>query len=80
MDLQATLDRLVASGAESGLQVAAYRRGRPVAEAYAGVAGSGALVDSFSAGKGRGLNRGADPAQRLGPEAAGRSRPRRRRV
>ncbi|MEU2827123.1 serine hydrolase domain-containing protein [Streptomyces lavendulae] len=52
MDLQATLDGLVASGAESGLQVAAYRRGRPVVEAYAGVAGSGALIHSLSVGKG----------------------------
>ncbi|MER5810643.1 serine hydrolase domain-containing protein [Streptomyces sp. NPDC002033] len=52
MDLQCMLDGLVASGAESGLQVAVYRRGRPVAEAYAGVPGSGTLIHSFSVGKG----------------------------
>ncbi|MFJ2749980.1 serine hydrolase domain-containing protein [Streptomyces sp. NPDC087297] len=56
MDLQAELQRvvdgLVASGAESGLQVCAYRDGLPFAEVWAGVPGPGALVHAFSVGKG----------------------------
>ncbi|WP_371677526.1 hypothetical protein [Streptomyces sp. NBC_01276] len=36
MDLQGTRGGLLASGAESGLQVAAYLRGQPVVEACAG--------------------------------------------
>src|SRR5581483_11117811 len=35
---QAVLDRLVASGAERGLQVAAWHNGRQVVDAWAGVA------------------------------------------
>ncbi|MFG2876269.1 serine hydrolase domain-containing protein [Streptomyces sp. NPDC048337] len=52
MDLQEAVDALVGSGAESGLQVAAYRNGRPLVEAYAGVPGPGALIHGFSTGKG----------------------------
>lgn len=52
MDLQKAVDALVASGAESGLQVAAYLHGEPLAEAYAGVPGPGTLIHSFSTGKG----------------------------
>ncbi|MEU8777462.1 serine hydrolase domain-containing protein [Streptomyces sp. NPDC048606] len=52
MELQERLDALVASGAESGVQVAAYRDGRPLVEAYAGVAGPDTLIHGFSTGKG----------------------------
>ncbi|RSS43747.1 class A beta-lactamase-related serine hydrolase [Streptomyces sp. WAC07061] len=52
MDLQETVDELVASGREAGLQVAAYQGGRLLVEAYAGVPGPGTLVHAFSVGKG----------------------------
>ncbi|MFJ8162061.1 serine hydrolase domain-containing protein [Streptomyces sp. NPDC096136] len=52
MDLQETVDELVASGREAGLQVAAYRDGRPFLEACAGVPGPATPVHSFSLGKG----------------------------
>ncbi|MCX5377052.1 serine hydrolase [Streptomyces sp. NBC_00091] len=79
MDLQEAVDALVASGEETGLQVAAYRHGRPLVEAYAGVPGPGALVHGFSIGKGctatlvhllaeRGLLAYEDPVARYWPE------------
>ncbi|WP_414170468.1 serine hydrolase domain-containing protein [Streptoverticillium reticulum] len=59
----AILERLVESGEESGLQVAAYVNGEPVVDAFAGTAdasappdgrplGPGTLIHSFSTGKG----------------------------
>ncbi|WP_354641230.1 serine hydrolase domain-containing protein [Kitasatospora camelliae] len=58
--VQRTIDRAVESGAEVGVQVAAYLHGEPVVDAWAGVAdpASGRPVDgdtlfhSFSTGKG----------------------------
>ncbi|MFD0357315.1 serine hydrolase domain-containing protein [Streptomyces sp. NPDC127110] len=52
MDLRETVGELVASGREAGLQVAAYRDGRPLAEACAGLPGPDTLVHAFSVGKG----------------------------
>ncbi|UQX02125.1 serine hydrolase domain-containing protein [Streptomyces sp. RerS4] len=52
MKLQETVDALVASGAEGGVQVAAYLHGRPLVEAYAGVPGPDTLIHGFSTGKG----------------------------
>lgn len=76
MDLQGTLDGLVASGAESGLQVAAYLHGRPLVEAYAGVPGSGSLIHSFSVGKGCTAHCPARPdPHRRDPAAAARADP-----
>ncbi|MFD8979064.1 serine hydrolase domain-containing protein [Streptomyces sp. NPDC059564] len=81
MDLQRTLDGLVAAGADGGFQVAAYLRGRPLAEAYAGVPGPGTPIHSFSVGKGctatlvhvlaeRGLIAYEAPVARYWPEFA----------
>jgi CubicO group peptidase (beta-lactamase class C family) len=58
--VQQAIDRLVESGAERGLQVAAYRNGEPVVDAVAGVADpetgrpvtSDTLFFSYSIGKG----------------------------
>ncbi|MDB6170357.1 MAG: class beta-lactamase-related serine hydrolase [Verrucomicrobia bacterium] len=58
--VQKTLDQLVASGAERGLQVAAYHRGHLVVDAWAGLASGGAgdkvtaetLFPVFSTSKG----------------------------
>ncbi|MFI0454336.1 serine hydrolase domain-containing protein [Actinomadura sp. 6N118] len=57
--VQQTLDRLVESGAERGLQVSVYRHGEPVVEAVAGVADAatgrsvtpGTVFYNFSIGK-----------------------------
>src|SRR5215208_7412121 len=58
--VQQAIDRLVESGAERGLQVAAYRNGEPVVDAVAGVADpetgrpvtSDTLFFSYSLGQG----------------------------
>ncbi|MER5730744.1 serine hydrolase domain-containing protein [Streptomyces sp. NPDC002138] len=48
----ALLDQLVSSGAESGLQVAAYADGELIVDACAGVPGTDTLIHGFSLGKG----------------------------
>jgi Beta-lactamase len=47
-EVQSTMDRLVESGAERGIQVAVYRNGEQVVDAVAGIAdpASGRLVTS----------------------------------
>ncbi|MEU8432356.1 serine hydrolase domain-containing protein [Streptomyces sp. NPDC029216] len=58
--VQKAIDRLVESGQETGIQVAAYRNGRQVVDAWAGVAdpatgrpmGGDTLIHAYSAGKG----------------------------
>ncbi|GHJ49209.1 esterase [Catellatospora sp. TT07R-123] len=56
--VQQTIEDLVASGAETGVQVSAYLHGEPIVEAYAGTDGTGrpvtadTLFPSFSTAKG----------------------------
>ena len=59
-DVQKTIDKLVASGTERGIQVAVYRDGQQVVDAVAGVADpatgrpvdAGTVFYNFSIGKG----------------------------
>lgn len=52
MDIQSTLDELVAAGSESAVQVAVYKHGDLVEDAVAGPADAGALFHAASTAKG----------------------------